>query len=509
MNVKESEVFIVVSSLTKDINSTEYVFKANSMKVLAKIIDVINLPAIERYLRQAILDKNEYVQKGALLSGIILFDKAPENIKKWSNDIQEKLNSPNPEIVYFALVLMILAKSNDLYAISRILQKMIDKDLRKMPLAHCQLIREMKHLLLSEELDAKTSSIFMDYLISCLNSSNSDMVIIEAAKTICEIVPNSLTHLEDVYNILQSMLSSMKSIVKYSALRILKRIAPMQLLLVSQCAPELEKLVTYVNKSVASMAISILLKIAKEKEVDELLSTISRYLPDMADEFRVDAIQSVKHLIKKYPGIYKLLLTFLRKCLKFQSSLEFEKEVIESVSYIIQTVSASREDALYAITDVIEDCPYDTLISKGLEILGNEIPKLENGEPFIRFICNRLILEGQKVRASAVSALGKLGWKKSKLQSIIKNILMKCLLERADEVRDRAALYLHALDLEAEKRNSLTGLVLGEKQIDVTALENFINNNKTALINSGKALEIDLSSLKHEEVKESHVKKYF
>ena len=86
---------------------------------------------------------------------------------------------------------------------------------------------------------------------------------------------------------------------------------------------------------------------------------------------------------------------------------------------------------------------------------------------------------------------------------------MKCLLERADEVRDRAALYLHALDLEAEKRNSLTGLVLGEKQVDVTALENFINNNKTALINSDKALEIDLSSLKHEEVKKSYVKKYF
>lgn len=508
MKVKKTEVFIVVSSLTKDMNSTEYAFKANSMKVLAKIIDMENLPAIERYLRQAILDKNEYVQKGALISGIILFDRAPENIKKWSNDIQDKLNSTDPQIVYLALVLMTLIKSNDLFSASRILQMMMSKDLRKMSLAHCQLIREMKRLLLSEELDTKTHIAFMNYLSSCLSSANSDMVVIEASKAICEVAPNSLTHLEDVYNILQSMISAPKSIVKYSALRIMKRFASTQLQLVAQCAPELEKLVTYANKSVASMAISILLKVAKEKEVDGLLSTISQYLPEMADEFRVDAIQSVKHLIKRYPGIYKLLISFLRKCLRLQSSLEFKKEIIESVVYIIQTVSASREEALYAIVDLIEDCPFESLISKGLEIMANEIPLLDNGEPFIRFICNRLILEGEKVRASAVTALARLGWKKSKLQLIIKNILMKCLVERADEVRDRAALYLHTLNLDSEERNSLAELVFGEKRVDISALEAYLKNNKNALINSEQPLHIDLDSLKSEKVEERKSEMY-
>jgi coatomer protein complex subunit gamma len=503
MKVKETEVFIVVSSLNKDMNSTEYSFKANSMKVLSKIIGTEELPVIERYLRQAILDKNEYVQKGALISGIILFNKAPENIKKWSNDVQDKLNSSNGQIVYLALILMALIKSSDLFSASRILQMVMNKDLRKMPLAHCQLIREMKRLLLSEELDSKTYTIFMEYIVSCLSAANSDMVIIEASKAICEVAPNSLNYLESVYNLLQSMLAAPKSLVKYSALRILKRIAPTQLQLVSQCAPELEKLVTYANKSVASMAISILLKIAKEKNVDELLSTISQYLSEMADEFRVDAIQSVKHLIKRYPGIYKLLTSFLRKCLRLQSSLEFKREIIESVVYIIQTVGASREEALYAIVDLIEDCQYESLISRGLEIMANEIPLLENGEPFIKFICNRLILEGEKVRASAVTALAKLGWKKPKLQFIIKNVLMKCLIEQADEVRDRAALYLHTLNLGAEERNSLAELVFGEKKININVLESYLKNNKKDLVSSDKPLQIDLDSLKAEEVKET------
>lgn len=499
MKVKETEVFIVVSSLSKDMASTEYCFKANSMKVLAKIIDTENLSTIERHLRQAIFDKNEYVQKGVLISGIILFSKAPECIKKWSNDIQDKMNSNNPEIAYLALTLMSMIKSGDLFSSSRILQLMMNRDLRKMPLANCQLIREMKKLLLSGELDSKTEGLFTEYLTSCLSAVNSDMVIIEASKAICEISPNSLTHLESVYNLLQSMISSSKSLVKYSALRILKKIAPTQLQLVSQCAPELEKLVTYANKSVASMAISILLKIAKEKDVDGLLNTISQYLPEMADEFRVDAIQSVKHLIKRYPAIHKLLISFLRKCLRLQSSLEFKKEIIESVVYIIQTVKTSREEALYAIVDLIEDCQYESLINRGLEVMANEIPLLENGEPFIRFICNRLILEGEKVRASAVTALAKLGWKKTKLQSIIKNVLMKCLIEQADEVRDRAALYLRTLNLDAEERNAFSGLVFGEKKINITALEKYLRSNKKDLVNSDKPLQIDLDSLKIEE----------
>eukprot|EP00826_Nyctotherus_ovalis_P049010 TRINITY_DN5850_c0_g2_i11.p1 TRINITY_DN5850_c0_g2~~TRINITY_DN5850_c0_g2_i11.p1 ORF type:complete len:500 (+),score=173.92 TRINITY_DN5850_c0_g2_i11:48-1502(+) len=479
----------------------------SSMKVLAKIIDTENLPVIERYLRQAIMDKNEYVQKGALISGIILFSKASENIKKWSNDVQDKLNASDPQIIYLSLVLMSLIKSNDLFSASRIAQMMMSKDLRKMPLAHCQLIRGIKGLLLSEDLDAKTQLSFQNYLSSCLTTANCDMVVIEASKAVCEVAPNSPAHLESVYTLLQSMISAHRSIVKYSVLRVMKRIASTQLQLMSQCGPELEKLVTYANKSVASMAISIILKIAKEKDVDGLLSTISQYLPEMADEFRVDAIQSVKHLIKRYPGIYKLLISFLRKCLRLQSSLEFKREVVESVIYIIHTVDASREEALYAVVDLVEDCQFESLVIRGLEVMAREIPLLDNGEPFIRFICNRLILEGEKVRASAVTALAKLGWKKPKLQSIIKNILMKCLIEQADEVRDRAALYLHTLELKSQEKDSLSELVFGDKKIDFNALENYLKSNKQDLMSSEKPIHINLDSLKPEEHKESKSEK--
>jgi len=204
----------------------------------------------------------------------------------------------------------------------------------------------------------------MQYLESCLTTSNEDMVIIEAAKAICEFAPSITGYMENAYSILQTLIGSPKSIVKYAALKIINKIAYLHPQLASQCVPELENLVTHINKSVASMAISVFLKVCKEKEVDALLQTICQYLPETGDEFRVDAIRAVKHLAKRYPASYRTLIDFLKKCLRLYSNAEFKKEIIESVIYIIQMAPESREDALTVVVDLIEDCQYDSLISR-------------------------------------------------------------------------------------------------------------------------------------------------
>ncbi len=140
--------------------------------------------------------------------------------------------------------------------------------------------------------------------------------------------------------------------------------------------------------------------------------------------------------------------------------------------------------------------------------MANEIPLLEKGETYIRFICNRLILEGERVRASAVTALAKLAHRKKEFRNTIRNILMKyylgtqalgrCLVEYADEVRDRAALYLHVLNLEDPQKSTVPALAFGEAAVDVTALENYLNSNKAQLMNGEKPIQIDLALVKSE-----------
>ena len=60
MNAAE-EVLIVTSSLMKDMNGKVELFRANAVRVLCKIIDGNMLSQVERFIKQAIVDKNQLV----------------------------------------------------------------------------------------------------------------------------------------------------------------------------------------------------------------------------------------------------------------------------------------------------------------------------------------------------------------------------------------------------------------------------------------------------------------
>lgn len=61
---------MVTSSLMKDMTSRTDVYRANAIRVLCQITDGTLLGQIERYLKQAIVDKNPVVASAALVSGI-------------------------------------------------------------------------------------------------------------------------------------------------------------------------------------------------------------------------------------------------------------------------------------------------------------------------------------------------------------------------------------------------------------------------------------------------------
>jgi hypothetical protein len=61
----------------KDMNSKTDMYRANAIRVLCRIIDSTLLTQIERYLKQAIVDKNPVVASAALVSGIYLLQVCP------------------------------------------------------------------------------------------------------------------------------------------------------------------------------------------------------------------------------------------------------------------------------------------------------------------------------------------------------------------------------------------------------------------------------------------------
>lgn len=66
------DVIIVTSSLTKDMTGKEDLYRAAAIRALCSITDVTMLQAIERYMKQAIVDRNAAVSSAALVSSLHL-----------------------------------------------------------------------------------------------------------------------------------------------------------------------------------------------------------------------------------------------------------------------------------------------------------------------------------------------------------------------------------------------------------------------------------------------------
>jgi len=140
LSTMSDDVIIVMASLTKDMNCKTDLYRANAIRVLTGITDNTMLAQIERYLKQAIVDKEPYVSSAALVSGTHLMSSSPEIVKRWVTEVQEALQSSSMMVQYHALGLLHQIKQNDRLAVSKLVTSMTKSSIRS-PYAHCLLIR--------------------------------------------------------------------------------------------------------------------------------------------------------------------------------------------------------------------------------------------------------------------------------------------------------------------------------------------------------------------------------
>lgn len=97
-------VIILTASLTKDMNGKEDFYRAAAIRALCTITtDAASVTSIERYMKQAIVDRNPGVSSAALVSSLHLTSISPDIARRWANEAQEALNSDNVMVQYHAL----------------------------------------------------------------------------------------------------------------------------------------------------------------------------------------------------------------------------------------------------------------------------------------------------------------------------------------------------------------------------------------------------------------------
>ncbi|OAY29680.1 coatomer subunit gamma isoform X2 [Manihot esculenta] len=467
------EVIIVTSSLMKDMNSKTDMYRANAIRVLCRITDGTLLTQIERYLKQAIVDKNPVVASAALVSGIHLLQTNPEIVKRWSNEVQEAVQSRAALVQFHALALLHQIRQNDRLAISKLVTSLTRGTVRS-PLAQCLLIRYTSQVIHESATNTQSGDRpFYDFLEGCLRHK-AEMVIFEAARAITELSGVTTRELTPAITVLQLFLSSSKPVLRFAAVRTLNEVAMTHPMAVTNCNIDMESLISDQNRSIATLAITTLLKTGNESSVDRLMKQITNFMSDIADEFKIVVVEAIRSLCLKFPLKYRALMNFLSNILREEGGFEYKKAIVDSIVVLIRDIPEAKESGLLHLCEFIEDCEFTYLSTQILHFLGIEGPKTSDPSKYIRYIYNRVHLENATVRAAAVGTLAKFGALVDALKPRIFVLLRRCLFDGDDEVRDRATLYLNTLGADGqvvETDKDVQAFLFGPLDIPLVNLE--------------------------------------
>ncbi|XP_018963343.2 coatomer subunit gamma-2-like [Cyprinus carpio] len=448
-NISE-DVIIVTSSLTKDMTGKEDVYRGPAIRALCRITDTTMLQAIERYMKQAIVDKVPSVSSSALVSSLHMVKMSFDVVKRWVNEAQEAASSDNIMVQYHALGLLYHLRKNDRLAVTKMLNKFTKSGL-KSPFAYCMMIRIASKLL--EETEGGHDSPLFDFIESCLRNKH-EMVVYEAASAIVHMPKCTARELAPAVSVLQLFCSSPKAALRYAAVRTLNKVAMKHPSAVTACNLDLENLITDSNRSIATLAITTLLKTGSESSVDRLMKQISSFVSEISDEFKVVVVQAISALCQKYPRKHSVMMNFLSNMLRDDGGFEYKRAIVDCIISIIEENPESKETGLAHLCEFIEDCEHTVLATKILHMLGKEGPRTPTPSKYIRFIFNRVVLESEAVRAAAVSALAKFGAQNDDLLPSVLVLMQRCMMDSDDEVRDRATFYMNVLQQKQKALNA-------------------------------------------------------
>lgn len=361
--------------------------------------------------------------------------------------------------------------------------------------------------LVEEEND--TENPFYYYIESCLKHK-SDTVSYEAANAIVNLNCTTAQNLRPAISVLQIYLSCQRPTLRFAAVRTLNRIAMTQPSAVMSCNVDLENLITDSNRSIATLAITTLLKTGNESSVERLIKIITSFMNEISDEFKIIVVRATRQLCQKFPKKHNTMMFFLSNMLREEGGFEYKKCLVDTIIDIIEDIPESKEDGLAYLCEFIEDCEPVEIAIKILHLLGKEGPKTSRPSKYIRYIYNRLILECAPIRCAAVCALSKFG---AHCEDLLPNILI--LLERScldadDEVRDRATYYLNIL--KEKRKDHIENCILNPFQLSLISLEralkDYLDSNETEFAFDFKSVPLQVEDLSRSEENSDYKSSY-
>jgi coatomer protein complex subunit gamma len=325
---------------------------------------------------------------------------------------------------------------------------------------------------------------------------------LEAAKGLLEIPKIKDNLINNALETLKGLLTSSKKVIRYSALKVLDKAAtkfPQVGLM--DIFIDLERIIddNSNNASIKALALSIFLKISKslsDSRLEKMFKTFAEQYTTFKEEFKREIISISRTICKDShdnAGKMKLYFNFFASLLRLEANFLTKLEIVDAIIWFIDNVESLKKVAIFCLAEYIEDCQFDNLKTKILNILGKEGPSVQSTSQLVRYIYNRIILENSVVRASAISALGDIAYKDKSLRKNILNLIKRSLNDIDNEVRERAYFYTKAINeldnAEHCPPSVITQHLFTPKNIDIDILQKVLKDRKEQLMQATNIAE--------------------
>lgn len=433
--------FIASNSLMMDIKGSNDSSKSSAIRTLYAVMDSSMYNSMDRTIVECMTSRNPNVVASALITGIHMSAAVPEMPRKWSVQLTQVMKeATKPQ--YAGIALLHKMRNNDRLSVGRLAEEAAVGRIRS-PLAVC-LVVKMCTELMREDL-AGSMNIYK-FVVGLLHN-NSDLIVFEAAKSICSLRCVTDKELTPVVMVLQLYLASHNPILRFSAVCLLNRISTTHPNVVSVINNEIESLILDPSRTIATLAITSLLKTGTMGTIERLMTQLSsgNYMNELGDELKLVIVDAMRVLNAKFPTKYETLLSFLFHALGEDGSSSLKERVVDAMMDIAKSNPSSNEMVLTHLAEYIDDCEFSHITKRVLMHLGEEVPHCSNPRGFVRFVYNHATLEKPEVRAVAITTLAKIAAGVPTLRRSIVALLRRSSSDSDDEVRDRAILYTKLL----------------------------------------------------------------
>lgn len=141
-------------------------------------------------------------------------------------------------------------------------------------------------------------------------------------------------------------------------MRTLNRISVTYPQAVVSCNVDFEQLITDQNRSIATLAITTLLKTGSEASVERLMKQIGTFVNEISDEFKVFnffiffkiwltfqivVIEAIRSLCERYPRKHATMMNFLASMLRDEGGFEYKKAIVDTIITIVNDNISARD----------------------------------------------------------------------------------------------------------------------------------------------------------------------